>query len=251
MKFHLTFAAIVLLLIIGPVSAQPIKTPYVFIQSGNDTVASAILPLPPSGISQRVMAVGSHFAIGDKKTDRIRFFGTELEWTSQFLNSSDARILAKHLHKLGFNAVRFVYNDYYYWNVASFFENVNQTTSYNLNPVQLAMFDTLIYEFKNQGIYSFVVLNSVHDYFPDDGVAQWDTIHGNGQFVHFIDKQAAQLHRNWANTLLSHVNPLTGLRLADDPAIADGRVLFFWGHLAGPEFTCRLEIRLFKLDRYE
>ncbi|MFI5264857.1 MAG: hypothetical protein ACHQM6_10110, partial [Candidatus Kapaibacterium sp.] len=219
MKLRLFSVALFLIIATGVLLAQPIKTPYVFVQSGNDTIHSPILPEPPSGI-ERVEILNGHFVAGDKKADRIRFFGTELDWTSQFISGDEARILAKHLHKLGFNAVRLVDNDYHYWNAASFFDNVNQTTSYNVNPSQVAKFDTLLYELKQQGIYSFLVLNSVHYYMQGDGVAQWDTIHSYGQFVHFIDDRAAELHRNWAKTFLTHVNPLTGLRLADDPAVA-------------------------------
>ena len=221
LTFLSTFAAGIIFCCNG-LSAQPIRSPYPFVQSGSDTVKSLLLPEPSAPISDaRIVASDGHFLVNykDKKPQRIRFFGTELEWTSQFLNSTDARILAKHLHKLGFNAVRLVNNDYYNWNAASFFDNSNKTTSYNLNPRQLARFDTLLYEFKQQGIYAFLVLNSSHYYFPGDGVAQWDTIHG-GQFVHFIDKRAAELHREWAKTLLSHVNPFTGLKLGDDPVLA-------------------------------
>jgi hypothetical protein len=222
-KFYLSSVALISFLLGGAVRAQPIKTPYVFVQSGSDTVSSPVfaqLSVPTA--QARVYSDNGHFFVGlpDKKPQRIRFFGTELEWTAQFLSSSDAHVLAKRLHKLGFNAVRLVDNDYHYWNAASFFDNVNQTTSYNVNPDQVAKFDTLLYELKQQGIYSFLVLNSVHYYFPGDGVAQWDTIHSYGEMVHFIDNRAAELHRNWAKTFLSHVNPLTGLRLADDPAIA-------------------------------
>ena len=216
-------AVIGIIFCVGVLSAQPIKSPYPFVQSGSDTVRSPLFPEPPAPAPEaRIVASDGHFLINykDKKPQRIRFFGTELEWTSQFINSEDARVLAKRLHKLGFNAVRFVNNDYHYWNAASFFDNAGKTTSYNLNPRQLAKFDTLIYEFKKQGIYAFLVLNSSHYYLPGDGVAQWDTIHGNGEMVHFIDNRAAELHREWAKTLLTHVNPLTGLRLADESSLA-------------------------------
>ncbi len=224
--------ALVLFAVIGIVfcniiSAQPIKSPYPFVQSGSDTLRSALLPVPPAPVPDaRIVASGGHFLVNfkDKKPERVRFFGTELDWTSQFMSSMDARILAKRLHKLGFNAIRLTNNDFAYpaysWTPASFFNNANKTTSYNLIASQLARFDTLLYEFKKQGIYAFLVLNSSHYYLPGDGVAQWDTIHGNGAMVHFIDNRAAELHREWAKTILSHVNPLTGLKLADDPVLA-------------------------------
>jgi len=223
MKSYLSPAAILFFSLFGSAIAQPIQSPFQFVQADNDTLASPILPLPPVYIKSHVKLDGKgHFVVSNDSIgfDRIRFFGTELEYTAQFLGSTDAHILAKRLHKLGFNAVRLIDNDYNNWNGGSFFDNSNKNTSYNINPLLLAKFDTLVYELKNQGIYSFLVLNSTHDFFPGDGVAQWDTVHYNSQFVHFIDNRASELHRMWAKTLLTHVNPLTGLRLGDDPALA-------------------------------
>ncbi|MEP7235724.1 MAG: hypothetical protein ABI778_10555, partial [Ignavibacteriota bacterium] len=199
--------------------AQPIKAPYVFVQSGSDTAKSDILPEPPTTVS-RVGSLGGHFVLPSEQGKRIRFFGTELEWTSQFLTGSDAKILAKRLHKLGFNAVRLIYNDYPYWAQASIFDNSTKPGSYNVNATQLARFDTLIYELKKQGIYSFLVLSSYHNFTAGDGVAEWDTTHAGAMFVHFIDRRASQLHREWAKTLLSHKSAVSGLRMGDDPAIA-------------------------------
>src|SRR6059058_5865897 len=122
MKRCLTFAAVIYFFLLGYLSAQPIRSPFEFVQSGRDTVASAILPVPPTSVS-RVVIKNGHFYLSGSDDERIRFFGTELEYTSQFISGADARVLAKHLHKLGFNAVRLVDNDYHYWNAASFFIN--------------------------------------------------------------------------------------------------------------------------------
>lgn len=219
MKHRLSFAVVIFLSSAGMLLAQPIKSPYPFVQSGSDTLTSALLPLPGVSVS-RVTAKNGHFYT-DQGSQRIRFFGTELEYTSQFLSSGDARVLAKRLHKLGFNAVRLINNDEVWWAQGSFlnYTNGSSTTSYNVIPDQLARFDTLLYEFKKQGIYAFLVLNSQHTFVPADGVAQPDSTQG-AQFTHFVDKRAAELHRQWCKILLSHVNPLTGLKLGDEPALA-------------------------------
>lgn len=221
MKSRLFSAAFIFILLSAAASAQPIKSPYVFVQSGSDTITSLVLPIPPTSIS-RVTAKDGHFFItGVQGPERIRFFGTELEYTSQFLSGDDARVLAKRLHKLGFNAVRLIDNDQIWWAAGSLLDytNANSTTSYNVIPAQLARFDTLLYEFKKQGIYAFLVLNSQHTFVRADGVAQYDSTFGP-YFTHFYDKRAAQLHRQWVKTLFSHVNPLTGLKLGEDPVLA-------------------------------
>ncbi len=218
MKRYFTSVAIIIILCVGSISAQPIRSPYVFVQDGSDTSKSSILPEPPTVI-RRVTLNGGHFDVGGKNSERIRFFGTELEYTSQFLSATDARVLAKRLHKLGFNAIRLIDNDEVWWAQGSFLDYPNATTSYNVNPVQVARFDTLLNEFKKQGIYVFLVLNSQHTFIAADGVAQPDSTMG-AQYTHFIDRRAAELHRQWVKTILTHINPLTGLRLADDPVLA-------------------------------
>jgi hypothetical protein len=223
MKYYLSSVAVIFFLCVGGLSAQPITSPFVFIQSGSDTGRYSILPEPPIGIGiDRVAVHDGHFVllnIETAATHRIRFFGTELEYTSQFINSSDAHTLAKRLHKLGFNAIRLIYNDEVWWPQGSLLNYPSATTSYNINPDQLSRFDTLIYELKQQGIYTFLVLNSEHTFIAADGVAQADSTQG-AEFTHFIDKRASELHRQWAKTLLTHLNPLSGMRLADDPALA-------------------------------
>src|SRR4051812_16510265 len=120
MKYLFASAAIYFTFFSAQAFAQPIRSPFIFIQSGSDTAKSAILPAMPTKL-ERIKVMDGHFAIDadSECCDRIRIFGTELEWTSQFLSASEAHILAKRLHKLGFNAVRLVDNDYPLWNQAS------------------------------------------------------------------------------------------------------------------------------------
>ena len=188
-----------------------------------DTTAHGILPIGEAPIVSRVRLNAGHFDIGGKEAQRIRFFGTELSSSAQFLPSQAAHILALRLHKLGFNAVRLTSNDMIWWAAASFlnYTNGQSTTSYNLIPDQLARFDTLLYEFRNAGIYVFLTLNSQHQFIAADGVPQGEPDSTQGaQFTHFTDARASELHREWAKALLSHVSPLTGLRLADEPTLA-------------------------------
>ena len=129
------------------------------------------------------------------------------------------------MKKLGFNAVKFVYNDAFGYDDASFFKANDSTgkasgSSYLVNPAQLAKFDTLQFEFKKNGIYAFMMLNSVHSFAKNEGIPHPDSAYSNSYLFELLDPGAAQLERKWASTLLSHVNPLTGLRLADEPQLA-------------------------------
>src|SRR4051812_47489958 len=104
-RIRFTSVAFFLALLSGVAGAQSIKSPFPFVQSGADTSASQVLSqLAPQIPMARVYSENGHFKVGlpDKQPQRIRFFGTELDYTTQFLNGTDAKILAKRLHKLGF-----------------------------------------------------------------------------------------------------------------------------------------------------
>ncbi len=211
---------------VGDILAQPIKRPFPFTIGGRDTVTNnVVFPIKKeiAGTKGNVKVdANGHFVTANN--ERIRFFGTELEYSAQFLSAEGCKTLARHLQKLGINAVRLNYNDYSYDNSASLVqysaENYSTKGSYVPNPDQFAKLDTLLYEFKQAGIYTFFVLQNNHYYYPSDGIAYQDSMWGAGRFVHFVDKRAADLNRGWAKTVLTHVNPLTNTRIADEPSVA-------------------------------
>ncbi|HET9135222.1 MAG TPA: T9SS type A sorting domain-containing protein [Candidatus Kapabacteria bacterium] len=200
--------------------SQKMTSTYPFTISSLDTVTGTQLPIHSEQITpvSRISSVDGHFVIngGTTHPQRIRLFGTELWVTSNFLDRDHAHRFAQHLRKLGFNALRLSYNDYNY----GLCYNDPVTGSYTPYLPAFAMMDTLLYELKQQGIYVILSLHYAHYFSAVDGVAQSDTVHSCSAFVHFIDTRAAELHREWAKTLLGHTNPLTGTRLADDPGIA-------------------------------
>ena len=211
-------------------SAQPIARPYPFDIEPLDTVSSEIFDaLVPAA---RELGAGDRLRLGadahllNANDQRVRLFGTSLMYNAQFLPQDDAKKLAVRLRKLGFNAVKLVHNDFFGWDDASFFRTYNDSwtevlpSSYTINPLQLARFDTLLYELKHNAIYAVIVLNSGHRYSYEEGVAGWDSVYWNGTLHHFWDPGAQRLQREWARTLMDHVNPLTGIALKDDPMIA-------------------------------
>ncbi len=207
--------------------AQPISRPIPVLLPSRDTTVSSQLPQLPDEIagSHGALHLDSIGHIIASDGSRLRFFGTSLDLTAAFLSGSDARTLARRLRKLGFNAVKFVYNDYFGYDDASFFRLKDSTgktsgSSYLVNPPQFAKFDTLMYELKRSGIYAFVMLNTFHYYGKGEGVQYPDSCYSGSTLFQFFDAGAAALQRTWARTFLSHTNPLTGLRLADDLQLA-------------------------------
>lgn len=195
------------------------RSSYPFTISNADTAMTGLLPYSTEAtpITDRITPQDGHFVLhaGTANQLRIRLYGTEIAWGAQFMDQAHARRFSKHLRKLGFNAIRFIVNDYNYGLVYS-----DAKSSFNLYQPHVANFDTLLYELKQQGIYTFLTLRGVHSFVPAEGVINSDSGWVYGIFRHFYDARARQLYHDWAKTLLTHVNPLTGIRLADDPSIA-------------------------------
>lgn len=226
---YLLVLVVSLLAVSTELVAQPISRPYPFDMTPLDTNLSNIFDelrgpvLPLAGTNRIKLSNNGHLV--DQTNDRVKLFGTSLWFNAQFLSSEDAKQLAVRLRKLGFNAVRFVYNDYFGWDDASLFSYYStwpevNPSSYTVNPVQLARFDTLLYELKQNGIYAVLNLNTSHGYSYGEGVWQWDSTYSNAYLHHFWDQGARELQKNWAKALLTHVNPLTGVALAQDPMVA-------------------------------
>lgn len=206
-------------------SAQYISRPYPFTIDSRDTVTT---PYFPSMNEQVAGAKGNvtltpdgHFISGG---ERLKFFGTELQFDAGFIGGKDARDLARHLKKIGFNALRLRASDYTYDANTSFFNTTGYPkNSYVLDSGQLAKFDTLVYEMKQAGIYMFLALNSEYHYiYPQDTMMSYtDSVWGgSGYYQNFFDNGTSKAQRNWVKTLLSHTNPLTGKRIGDEPSIA-------------------------------
>ena len=224
--------------------AQAISRPFPFTLSAMDTNSTTLLPAIEPGPAGKhgvwQLSPDGHYAAQDGT--RMKFFGTEIQFTANFLDSRSTLMVAKRIRKMGFNALRLNYMDYFGWDDASIFHyyqsgGVPDSSSYDVNPLQLAKLDTLLATLKAQGIYVFMTLNGVHHYSYGEGVATWDSMtgaYGNSTLMQFLYPQAAWLQHKWARMLTSHINPITGLALGKDPAIACYEIMqeqtipFFW-----------------------
>ena len=207
--------------------SQAISRAVPFTLSSRDTLQNSFLPQLESGPAGKhgVAKTNSDGHLIAKDGTPLKFFGTEIQWTANFQDAQSARTFAKRLHKMGFNAVRLLYYDYWGYDPYTVFRTYNDTngisaSSYLVNAVQLAHLDTLIYELKRAGIYTFMPMNSYHRYSYNEGVVGWDSMYANTYLSQFFSPVANYLQHQWIRTLLTHVNPLTGLALGKDPAIA-------------------------------
>ncbi|MBZ5623543.1 MAG: hypothetical protein LAQ69_33195, partial [Acidobacteriia bacterium] len=96
--------------------------------------------------------------------------------------------------------------------------------SRSLDPMQLDRLDFEISEFKKRGIYVDLNLNVGRSYKAGDGVQDFDKIQW-GKGLTLYDPRLIELEKEYAQRLLTHVNPYTKTAYRDEPAIAIVEIL--------------------------
>ena len=130
--------------------------------------------------------------------------------------------LATRLAQLGINVVRLHFLDGLYPRPVSIWDANFPDDTLHFDPLQIRRLDYLIYRLKAHGIYCDLNLHVGRMFRSGDGVADYDLFPALS-----YDKPATQFdsvmitrQQEYAADLLNHTNPYTGLRLADDPALA-------------------------------
>jgi hypothetical protein len=164
-----------------------------------------------AGNSGFITVKNGHFV--DGTGTRIRFFGTNLTFSSCFPDKETAKLVAGRLKKLGMNVVRFHHMD-------------NQSTpggiwdkdKKELDPGQLDKLDYLVYQLKLHGIYSNLNTHVSRNYPGMDykNIEQFNYGKGIDQFY----RPYIEMQKDYAKKLLTHRNPYTGTTYADEPAVA-------------------------------
>ncbi len=147
----------------------------------------------------------------------IRFFGGNLTTQGAFPSKSDAEKIAGRMRKMGINLIRFHHIDNP-WSNGSLFYGVNGTRGFN--PVLLDRLDYLIYQLKENGIYVNMNLNVSRTFKNSDGVYAADSLVDYGKGITLFNRKIIDLEKEYAKQLLTHINPYTGISLAEDPALA-------------------------------
>jgi hypothetical protein len=188
----------------------------------------------PAGKYGRVLRRGRHFEFEGQAGKPQRFYGVNLCFMAQYLEDEQAVELAERLYRLGYNTVRFHHHE-------SHLQDRSQGDSVRINPLRQAQFDRLFAELKKRGIYMTTdtyVSRKVFakEIWPD---ATGDVSMNDMKMLLPVNDAA---FANWAaftRNFLGHVNPHTGLSLAEDPAMAwialinEGNFGNFVGALSG------------------
>ncbi|MHC4704313.1 MAG: hypothetical protein ACYTFQ_27460, partial [Planctomycetota bacterium] len=84
---------------------------------------------------------------------------------------------------------------------------------------QLDLWDYFVAELKKRGIYTNINLNVGRNYRKGDGVKDHEYL-GLAKVVNYFDRRVQQLHKEYAEQLLTHYNPYTESQYRYEPAIA-------------------------------
>lgn len=189
-------------------AARPVK---------GSPVDASYLNTPITEAGRIVLGKDGHLYANGK---RIRIFGTNI---SAFPPVEDAAYWAQTLASQGINCVRFHHTDSS-WAHCFFAHDSNRKLYFDEKAFE--RFDAFFYELKKAGIYSNINLltgremskDSLFADLPDQlqEVSDWKDRHCYG----FWNELGREDQRRYAQKILNHVNPYTGLSYAQDPAVA-------------------------------
>ncbi len=171
----------------------------------------------PAGKWGRVVAKGEHFEFEKRPGVPVRFYGVNICGDANTPSPKEARAFASNLRRLGYNALRFHHHE------TSLVKQDAAHGSVELDPAAMAKFDALVAACIENGIYLTT------DLFVSRRPIAYRSIgiDRDGDVPMSVFKFLVQVHEGahsnylaYARNFLTHVNPHTGRRIADEPAMA-------------------------------
>lgn len=185
--------------------------PFVLSYDAGDSITNISSWLDrPAGSHGFVRAENGHFV---HDAGRIRFWATNLCFEACFPTKEEAERLAKRLASLGINCVRMHHMD----NRHIWGKSPNKLT---IDPEMLDKLDYLIYQLKQQGIYTNINLHVSREFGPAEGFPAVEGLPNYDKGVDNFEPKMIEYQKKYARDLLTHVNPYTGTAYVNEPAIA-------------------------------
>ncbi|HEV8244307.1 MAG TPA: hypothetical protein VGP93_00930, partial [Polyangiaceae bacterium] len=176
--------------------------------------ASTLLDAP-AGKHGVLRHQGEDFVFADGK--RTRFWGMSITDQMNFPNKEQADFMAEFCAQLGFNLVRHQLLD-----AAGSRHNIfgsDRDATQELDPERLDRFDYLIAQLIRRGIYLDVDFIAQRKPLAKDGVQEPDKVEPGYKLVGEFDEALIQNQERFVRQLLTHQNPYTARRYADEPAL--------------------------------
>jgi len=163
-----------------------------------------------------VAVADGHFV--DASGHRLRLFGTNITGDSCFPDEDVAPRLAQRLRQYGFNCLRLHFMDFS-WGGTSRDSLWDDPAAGKLSERNLSKLDRLIAECAANGIYVNLNLHVGREYPGQPKVAGSRAFRYSKNLDRWHEPFIGQMEQ-FCRDLLNHVNPHTGRRYADEPAIA-------------------------------
>lgn len=178
-------------------------------------------PLGVAGADGPVVIKYGHFASA-RRDRRLVFWGTNLTFDGCFPEHDVAARVAKRLASLGVNCVRFHHMDTTAWPRGLWVGREWGAFEHKeFEPKALDRLDYLVAQLKKNGIYTNINLQVGRQFGPPDGYPQVsDRNLARGKGVSLFHPRMKEDLKRFARMLLDRENPYTGLRYADEPALA-------------------------------
>jgi hypothetical protein len=173
----------------------------------------------PAGKRGFIQVSNGHLATGDGQ--RIRLWGVNItDWSKgsrQIPSKEDAPLWAATLARFGVNCVRFQFLDL---EAPRGLIAAGREDTRNLDREQFDREDFFISELEKRGIYIDFNLLVGRPFKAGDGVEDASQLHEGAKGTSLFDKRMIELQKEYAQQLLGHRNPYTGLEYTQDPAVA-------------------------------
>jgi len=150
-----------------------------------------------------------------------RFWGVNVNGGACFPDHDYAKKFARRLAQSGCNIVRFHQLDAE-WdtpNIFAYSKGKRVTTTRKLDPQSMDCLDYVIHCLKEEGIYTYLDMNTYRKFKEGDGVLDPQYMCDEGKPWCMIDPYMIDLQKEFATQIWTHVNPYTGLAYKDEPAI--------------------------------
>ncbi len=174
----------------------------------------------PAGCHGFVKIEGDKFVFEDGTVGR--FFGTLFNSGMNFCSHEHAEKVARRLSKFGINVVRLhqMDADSACPNIFNYTRGAHENSTTELDPRSLDCLDYLQYCLKKEGIYVYVDGINHRIFRSGDGVRNAHLVDQRaGRPFCLFDRTMIELEKKFNHDLMTHVNPYTGLRWCDDPAV--------------------------------
>ena len=173
----------------------------------------------PAGKHGFIQVSNGHLATGDGQ--RIRLWGVNItDWSKgsrQIPSKEDAPLWAATLARFGVNCVRFQFLDL---EAPRGLIAAGGRDTRTLDQDQFDREDFFISELEKRGIYIDFNLLVGRPFKAGDGVEDASQLHEGAKGTSLFDKRMIELQKEYAQQLLGHHNPYTGLEYTQDPAVA-------------------------------